>query len=274
MSSHSYNTRQQSLTTIEEQHPPETNANDTEVSETVNTEVSETANLIMKLEKNMNSRFDSLDKEILTLKDNVIKNLQMENERLRKKVDDLENKIETIERDHNSLEQYGRRNNIEIAGIPDSVLDGDLEKEVTEIMKKINVDISENDIEACHRMGYSKNNSKKTIVRFINRKYAKKALINRKNLRSITSHKNIFINENLTTKNNKIAYLSRKLKRSGHLEKAYTKDGTVHISSPDINRGKVIKIYHINELFSLFPDYDFGENHNEDEQNESMQSSY
>ena len=46
------------------------------------------------------------------------------------------------------------------------------------------------------------------------------------------------MNENLTVKNDKIAFLGRKLKCSGHLNKIYTRDGTVHISSPEIHRGK------------------------------------
>ena len=65
----------------------------------------------------MTPRFDGLDNELLNLKDVIIKNLQVENERLRKKINVLENKILTLESEHNSLEQYGRRNNIEITGI-------------------------------------------------------------------------------------------------------------------------------------------------------------
>ena len=53
----------------------------------------------------MSSRFDGLDIELLHLKDVIIKNLQEQNERLRKKVNVLENKVLT-------LEQYRRRNNI------------------------------------------------------------------------------------------------------------------------------------------------------------------
>ena len=70
----------------------------------------------------MTSRFHGLDIELLNLKDVIIKNLQVENERLRK-VNVLENKVSTLESEHNSLEQYGRQNNIEITGIPDSVPD-------------------------------------------------------------------------------------------------------------------------------------------------------
>ena len=83
------------------------------------------------------------------------------------------------------------------------------------------------------------------------------------------------MNGNLTIKKDKIAFLGRKLKCSGHLNKIYTRDGTVHISSPEIHRGKMLKIYHINDLFNLFPlYYDFGEHYRENGQNNSLQSSY
>ena len=142
-----------------------------------------------------------------------------------------------------------------------------------DILNEISVDVSPKDIEACHRVGVSKNNSKKTIVRFKNRKHAKKALTNRKNLRKSSSPNcNVFINENLTVKN--IAFLSRKLKGSGHLTKIFMRDGKVHISSPEMHRGKVLKIYHLNDLFNIFPYYNFGENYRENDQNDSLQSSY
>ena len=215
----------------------------------------------------MTSRFDGLDNELLNLKDLIIKNLQVENQRLRKKVNVLENKILTLE--------SGRRNNIEITGIPDSVPDQNLEEKVVDILNEISVNVSPKDIEACHRVGVSKNSSKKTIVSFIKRKHAKKALISRKNLReSSSSNCNVFINENLTVKNNEIVFLGTKLERSGHHNKTYTRDGTVHISSPEIHRGKALKIYLINYLFNLFPYYDFGENHRENDQNQPLQSTY
>ena len=223
----------------------------------------------------MTSRFDGLGNELLNLRDVIIKNFQVENESLRKIVNVLETKVLTVESEHNSLDRYGCRNNIEITGIPANVPDQNLGEKLVNILNEISVDVSPKDIEACHRVGVSKNNSKKTIVRFINRKHAKKALTSRKNLRKSSSPNcNVFINENLTVKNNEIAFLSRKLKRSGHLTKIYTRDGTVHISSPEIHRGKVLKIYHINDLFNLFPYYDFGENYRENDQNDSLQSSY
>ena len=93
--------------------------------------ISETANLILSLEKKLISRFNGLDKGKLNLKDVIIKNLQEENQSLRKKVSDLESKVISLESDHNSLEQYGRRNNIEISGILDTVPDQNLEQKVS-----------------------------------------------------------------------------------------------------------------------------------------------
>ena len=223
----------------------------------------------------MSSRFDGLDNELLNLKDVIIRNLQVENERLSKKVNVLESRILTVENEHNSLEQYGRRNNIEITGIPDNVLDQNLEEKVVDILNEISVNVSPKDIEVCNRVGVWKNRSKKTIVCFINRKHAKEVLTSKKILRKSSSPNcNVFINENLTVKNNEITFLDRKLKHSGHLNKIYTRDGTVHISSPEIHRGKVLKIYHINDLFNLFPYYYFRENYRENNQNDSLQSSY
>ena len=51
----------------------------------------------------MTSRFDDLDNELLNWKDVIIKNLQGENERLRKNVNVLENKFLTLENEHNPL---------------------------------------------------------------------------------------------------------------------------------------------------------------------------
>ena len=196
---------------------------------------------------------------------------------VRKKVDDLESNVISLESDHNSLEQYGGRNNIEICGILGSFPDQNLERKVIKILDGIDFSVSTNDIEACYRMGSSVNDSRRIITRFTNIKFAEKAFLNRSKLRKITStslNYSIFTNENLTLRNNKIAFLFRKLKRADHIEKTFTRNGTVHASIPDIQRRKVLKIHHLKDLFNIFPVPDFCENITEDEQNDSLQSSF
>ena len=73
-------------------------------------------------------------------------------------------------------------------------------------------------------MASSVNNSRRIIVQFTNRKFAKKALLNRSKLRKIPStspNYNIFVNENLTLRNSEVAFLCRKLKRADHIEKTF-----------------------------------------------------
>ena len=53
----------------------------------------------------------------------------------------------------NALEQYGRRNNIVVSGIPGHVSERDLEETVISVLSEIEVNVSINDVEACHRMG-------------------------------------------------------------------------------------------------------------------------
>ena len=82
----------------------------------------------------------------------------MENERLRNRVSYLNKRIVTLDSNHNMLEQYGRRNNIEITGIPDTVQDNELENKVIGIFDIIGVEANSADFEDCHRVGKSKNN--------------------------------------------------------------------------------------------------------------------
>ena len=85
---------------------------------------------------------------------------------------------------------------------------------------------------------------------------------------------NIFLNENVTLKSDKMTFLYRKLNTRVILKKPIQKHGIVYTSSPEIQRGKVLKVCQLNDLFNLFTGYDFEENAGEDEQNNFMQSSY
>ena len=51
-----------------------------------------------------------------------------------------------IESSHDALEQYGRRNNLVISGIPDSVQDSELELTVTSILSDIDVNVESLDL--------------------------------------------------------------------------------------------------------------------------------
>ena len=224
-----------------------------------NTRTKETASYsdeLSKLKAELFERFDSVTAEISNLKDVIIENLRDENMRLRNRIELLENKAIIAETVNNNIEQYGRRNNIEITGIPDSVSKENFEKTVIEVCNKLNMEITEKDIEACHRIGAAK--PKKTICRFVNRKNVKNLLYSRKKLKDLdvglgTARLNV--NENLTNYNSKLAYNCRKLKRKKLINKCFTIDGNVYLQRTEGERSK--KISHMTTLEELYPRFDF-----------------
>ena len=115
------------------------------------------------------------------MKNIVIKKLQDENAQLKETITNLQHKVIILGTATNSVEQYDRRNKIEITGIPDNIEDKNLGHSVFEAFKVADIQISLNDIEDCHRIGKSKSNSKKTIERSVNQKYCKQILYNRRN---------------------------------------------------------------------------------------------
>ena len=60
----------------------------------------------------------NLKNEVINLNDMIIKNLEDENKLLKTKVNVLENEITDLEIQNNFVDQYSRRNNVEISGIP------------------------------------------------------------------------------------------------------------------------------------------------------------
>ena len=84
-------------------------------------------------------------------------------------------------------EQYNSRNCIEFSGIPDTINDDKLEDTIIEACKDVNLDVSESDIEACHRLPIrhnATNVSKRVIVKFVNQKHAEFILSNKFTLSS------------------------------------------------------------------------------------------
>ena len=106
-------------------------------------------------------------------------------------------------------------------------------------MEYIDVIIQNGHIQACHRIGKSdkKTSSKKTIVRFVNRKSCNKALINRRELININSEAKY----NFSKNNGSIAFCGKKLKRNGEIHSCYTKDGINHIKK--IEHSKALKVH-------------------------------
>ena len=61
---------------------------------------------LIHLQKKILPQFDGLDKKLLNIKDVMIKDLQVENQRLCSKINNLEEKVVSLKENRNLLEQY------------------------------------------------------------------------------------------------------------------------------------------------------------------------
>ena len=87
----------------------------------------------------------------------------------------LEKKVKSLEIQILKDEQYNRRNCVEFSSIPDTINEENLEDTIIEACKDINIDVSETNIEVCHRLPVRRNPtnaSKRVIVKFVNQKHA------------------------------------------------------------------------------------------------------
>ena len=91
------------------------------------------------------------------IKTNVLNVILADHKKLKRKVRmledenmDLHNDLENLNFDMAKLDRYGRRNNIEIGGIPEVITN--LEETTIAILKMINIDCTSRDIEGCHRL--------------------------------------------------------------------------------------------------------------------------
>ena len=127
-----------------------------------------------------------------------------------------------------------------MSGTPDLIDENELERSVIKIIKSIDSEVDDHDIEAWHRIGKSKGNSKKTIVRFCNRKCSKRVLYNKKKIvpvitstADLGNSTKVFISKNLTDYNNKLAFQCRKLIKASPIHSTFTRDSIVHIMQSD-----------------------------------------
>jgi len=114
---------------------------------------------------NMASTLKTVSMEVEQLHKEM-KGLREENNSLREKNQLLENKISSLELDINDLEQYGSRQNLEIQGIPmsDNENNAETESKVLTVLKKIDENISHDDIDIAHRLGKSKTNKTPALL--------------------------------------------------------------------------------------------------------------
>lgn len=181
-----------------------------------------------------------------------------ENKSLKAELLDTTNQLKALKESFNDLEQYSRRDCLEIRGIPKSSSDTreDTNEIVVELGRKVGVDLKKEDISTTHRLPSKvKANGERAlfppaiIVKFTSRNVREKLYRTRKILKDITSQdlgyseeNRIFINESLTQSNKELFKDCLKVKKDKGFKFLWTNGGKIFMRKDQHEGSKVIQI--------------------------------
>ena len=95
--------------------------------------------------------------------------MKVELQALRKKVNDQKSEMDELYESHDDLEQYTRKNSLEIHGVPENLYTS-TEDVAIKLGEVLNVPIQSEDIDISHKLYSGKNKLKNIIVKFISHK--------------------------------------------------------------------------------------------------------
>lgn len=228
---------------------------------------------------NILQRLDFLESSYVSLKDDFneltlshtrkvkeIKELKKINEGLQEQLEDLEVGLA-------ELDQYGRRESIEILNISESVAEGkELEKYVIDFVNTtFELKLSSYDIVAVHRLGKKRrpNQNRRVVCRFINRKNSYYCKGYKNKAKREAKYKKLFVVESLCFYNKSIFNRLYKLKKNNEIEDVWTRNGCIW--AVFMEGDEPVQIRHKSDVdFFLAddtydPQYDSDENENQDE---------
>ena len=205
-------------------------------------------------------------KEDLEISNHKVSQLQTENARLKKSTNLLMFKVD-------ALEQYGRRENWRLNGIPENKQKaGDGEEVIIKVAKMLNVDLKSNDLQRAHRLGKKQANNpdkpRPIIVRFVSYKKRNEILFAKSKLKTNADYKHAFITEDLTPLRSKILQYVKKQCNNNfvlchtyngkiRMKKSAKKEGLIGEDEKDEGSGPWLSISSPEDFFKLDIDIDF-----------------
>ena len=188
----------------------------------------------------LQKKLDTTDNEL-----NVAKN----------KLKDQRHETERLENSLDTLEQYTRKNSLEIHGIPENLYPS-TQDAVIKVAEALNISIVPSDVEICHKLKRNKG-PQPILVKFLSHQTKSKLYRERTKLRNVkisdiypssssSVEGRIFIHENLTSYRKEIVAEANRRRRDGTLLSIWTLDGKIYVkTSPD---GTPKKIYCVEVL--------------------------
>ena len=192
----------------------------------------EVANEIIRIEEDIAEEYEKIDKYIQILEKNIIRT-----------------ETEVV-----VTNQYNRRENLIIDGIPDVVPQERLENVCVDLIRELGFvgRLGSYEIIGCHRLKKKASDvTTPVIIRFFNRKITEFCMKNRSKLRYTRSTWNLSFREDLCDANLTILEECEQLKKDGIFAKVYTHNGFVKVAKSF--RDRPVRVNHINELKNFLP---------------------
>ena len=240
------------------------------ITEQVDASTTDSNETIQKLKDNFRVVVDKLNEvcRVNTVMLQKIQQLSEDNDKLSKQQEEVNDDLYYQKIEITALNQYGRRENVEFAGIPESISQDKLQAHIIAVMKSMGINILGKDIHAVHRIGKKSSKPRNVIVRFVNRKTAFTTLKIKKKLNS-GNYKQYFVTENLCPYNKKIFNTCYRHKKNKDLHSVWSYNGNVFVKVRDGEDR--VQVEHLDDIDDLLSDdedeesADDGDNEEKDE---------
>lgn len=174
--------------------------------------------------------------------------LKKENQELRRENLALKNQVTSVEIRMRNLEQYSRRTNIEISGVPETK--GEVVGELLQdVAKAVRVDMRHANVVAAHRVPtFNKQRAAPIIVKFVTSEERDMWITAFKEVRPLTADKinpafnkvKVFINEHLSPENKKLLSKTKEVAREKGYKYVWSREGKLFVRRENGDRCKKI----------------------------------
>lgn len=185
----------------------------------------------------LNTKYEKMEETLVVLQEEN-KALKEEHASLKAQVLSSANDLKSVEKSLNDLEQYTRRDSVEIRGIPlpEESQEEDTNEIVLQLSQKMGIPLERKDISVSHRIRSRSSVDPAIIVKFVRREVRERLYRARKRLKSITTadfgfsvEKKIFINESLTPKNKELFKDCLRFKKDNSFKFLWTNAGKIFL---------------------------------------------
>ena len=164
----------------------------------------------------------------------------------------------------NVLEQYSRKQCININGVPEAHGENVAQK-VLDIARAAGVELSPSEVDVAHRVGRPRDGSRRAIIaRFVSFTARQKLYDRRRELRNATvapgstltteELRGVYVSDSLTQRNEETMYSARQMKKEGKIWAAWTDNGKMKVKLERNGPTKIVNsTSHLHELVGAGP---------------------